>query len=414
MTARIRVWYAKSLSYAARLQLVNSILMSITNYWCQAVILPKKVIRQMNAICRSFLWSGSTESRTLGISARKKCALKIRDLESRNVATVGKVAWHISILHESLWVKWIHEVYTKDKMTARIRVWYAKNLSYAARLQLVNSILMSITNYWCQAVILPKKVIRQMNAICRSFLWSGSTESRTLGISARKKCALKIRDLESRNVATVGKVAWHISILHESLWVKWIHEMNTLAYSITKVYNDIRGGGNRVRWNHFVWSMLTIPRSRFIAWLAFNNRLKIKHRLKRTRTIDYDTCPICELESETVNHIFFQCRFSQECVAYLKERYETNNKIETLEDTLKRNQMGRHKRKQFEAILCNLIYAIWSARNEAAWSHKVPMVKLVVDNVIDISEIKFKIRLQLLSLELHDRCCFGPDHYILG
>ena len=37
--------------------------------------------------------------------------------------------------------------YLVDKMTAQIRVWYAKNLSYNARLQLVNSVLMSITNY---------------------------------------------------------------------------------------------------------------------------------------------------------------------------------------------------------------------------------------------------------------------------
>ena len=74
-----------------------------------------------------------------------------------------------------------------------------------------------------------------------------------------------------------------------------------------------------------------------------------------------------------------------------KGAYEINNKIETLEDTLKRNHMGRYKRKQFEAILCNLIYAIWSARNEAVWSHKVPMVKQVVENVIDTSETKFKV-----------------------
>lgn len=36
-----------------------------------------------------------------------------------------------------------------DKMTSRIKVWNAKSLSYAARLQLVNSVLMSISSYWC-------------------------------------------------------------------------------------------------------------------------------------------------------------------------------------------------------------------------------------------------------------------------
>ena len=38
--------------------------------------------------------------------------------------------------------------YLVDKMTSRIRSWIAKNLSYTTRLQLDNSVLMSISNYW--------------------------------------------------------------------------------------------------------------------------------------------------------------------------------------------------------------------------------------------------------------------------
>lgn len=35
-----------------------------------------------------------------------------------------------------------------DKMTSRLRLWYCKNRFYAARLQLVTSVLMGITSYW--------------------------------------------------------------------------------------------------------------------------------------------------------------------------------------------------------------------------------------------------------------------------
>ena len=64
--------------------------------------------------------------------------------------------------------------------------------------------------------------------------------------------------------------------------------------------------------------------------------------------------------------------------------------MDTLDDTLKRNHLGRHKRKYYEAILCNLIYAIRSARNDAMWNHKVPMVTQVVGNVKDASETRIK------------------------
>ena len=131
--------------------------------------------------------------------------------------------------------------------------------------------------------------------------------------------------------------------------------------------------------------------------MAFNNRLKTKFRLKIAGVVDTDTCPICELENEAVNHLFFQCPFSQKCVAKLTEWYETNSKIKTLEDTLRKNRLARHRRKQFEATLCNLIYAIWSARNDAVWNYKVPLVNQVVDSVKDASEIRFKFLASLRS-----------------
>lgn len=52
-----------------------------------------------------------------------------------------------------------------DKMTAHLRLWYYKNLSYAGRLQLVTSVLMGITSYWCQIFVLLKCVIRKINSI---------------------------------------------------------------------------------------------------------------------------------------------------------------------------------------------------------------------------------------------------------
>ncbi|KAL2931067.1 LINE-1 retrotransposable element ORF2 protein [Bienertia sinuspersici] len=36
-----------------------------------------------------------------------------------------------------------------DKKCARIKMWSSRNLSYAGRLQLVNSVLMTISSYWC-------------------------------------------------------------------------------------------------------------------------------------------------------------------------------------------------------------------------------------------------------------------------
>uniref|UniRef100_A0A803P0V7 Uncharacterized protein n=1 Tax=Cannabis sativa TaxID=3483 RepID=A0A803P0V7_CANSA len=60
-----------------------------------------------------------------------------------------------------------------EKMTARIKVWSSKNLSLFGGVLISSTILLSIHMYWSQVLILPKKVIKEIESICRSFLWSG-------------------------------------------------------------------------------------------------------------------------------------------------------------------------------------------------------------------------------------------------
>ena len=94
--------------------------MSITNYWSQTVILSKRVLNQINAASRSYLWHGETDSKSLGnVNWENVCrpkqvgGLGIRNLQVWNLAAVGKIVWHISSKQDSFWVKWVHEVYMK-------------------------------------------------------------------------------------------------------------------------------------------------------------------------------------------------------------------------------------------------------------------------------------------------------------
>ena len=92
----------------------------LSTYWCQMFILPRKVINLVNSICRSFLWFGVQETQKPGnVNWAEVCRLKkhgglgIRNLQMWNLADVGKIAWHLAKLSESLWVRWVHGLYTK-------------------------------------------------------------------------------------------------------------------------------------------------------------------------------------------------------------------------------------------------------------------------------------------------------------
>lgn len=104
-----------------------------------------------------------------------------------------------------------------DRITNRIKSWMNKTLSYAGRAQLISTILFSMQVYWSSLFILPKRVIKDIEALCRSFLWS-SLELKKYGAkvawdricSPKNEGGLGFKSLEIWNRAVVSKHIWFI------------------------------------------------------------------------------------------------------------------------------------------------------------------------------------------------------------
>ena len=60
-----------------------------------------------------------------------------------------------------------------EKIMPRINSWTARKLSYAGRTQLVQTILFGVQAYWTQLFRFSAKVIKLIESMCRSYLWSG-------------------------------------------------------------------------------------------------------------------------------------------------------------------------------------------------------------------------------------------------
>ena len=79
-----------------------------------------------------------------------------------------------------------------EKMSSRIKVWSSRNLSYTARINLINSVLISIHQYWAQIFIIPRYVWKEIEKVCRAFRWAGNhTSSRPENRAWEKVCTLK-------------------------------------------------------------------------------------------------------------------------------------------------------------------------------------------------------------------------------
>lgn len=140
-------------SFAGRTRLIKSVLFAFTNYWLQCLPLPKKVIRKIEAICRTFIWSGTDKiTRKSPIAWKKVCfpkrhsGLNIIYLENWNKACLIKLLWNMHGKSNSMWIKWIYCYYVKDQDIQNMAVRSNSSWTLKSILKIRNGV---ITNPEC-------------------------------------------------------------------------------------------------------------------------------------------------------------------------------------------------------------------------------------------------------------------------
>lgn len=117
-----------------------------------------------------------------------------------------------------------------EHVRSKISTWTCRFLSYAGRLQLLNSVLISIVNLWIAVFRVPCSCIKEVEKICSAFLWTGPIlKSSNAKVAWRDVCCTKsegglgIRDLREVNKVYGLKLIWRM-LTGDSLWGKWICE----------------------------------------------------------------------------------------------------------------------------------------------------------------------------------------------
>lgn len=104
-------WSNRSLFFAGRLQLINSVVMSTINFWSSAFVLPAKCLDTVESMCCAFLWSGSpNQTHKAKVSWAELCypkaegGLGVRRLRDSSKVFALKLIWRLFTQHTSLWV----------------------------------------------------------------------------------------------------------------------------------------------------------------------------------------------------------------------------------------------------------------------------------------------------------------------
>ncbi|XP_062104130.1 uncharacterized protein LOC133815290 [Humulus lupulus] len=317
-----------------------------------------------------------------------------------------------------------------DKMTARIKAWSTRNLSFAGRAVLINSVLLTIHSYWSQVMILPKKVLNGIEAICRAYLWRGQHMFQGAGLIAwdsvcQSKAAggISFKKVAEWNNAAIIKYVWAIAKKEDNLWVRWIHsvynkgedwwsyqapthgswywrklvavkeqvksiiDMQQFAgarYQISRGYKLLCPIQNKVKWSQEVWGRLNLPRHSFVLWVAIQNRLRTREKLQKHNVIVESHCLFCRIQTETEEHLFFDCSFSLICLQQVKSWLQWRAESRSLGRLLRwieRAKISRFKKQIFSAAIAALVYQIWHARNDILWNSNVVKEELIVRKV---------------------------------
>ncbi|XP_021991414.1 uncharacterized protein LOC110888182 [Helianthus annuus] len=407
---RIDNWMSKSLPFAGRLQLINSVLAAMYSYWASVFMLPQGVIKELEKRLRTFLWNGGYQG-----SARAKVAwklvctpkdeggLSIRSITDVNNALLTAHIWSILSKRKSLWVQWIHSHKLRGKNFWDVQCRGAESWGWrkllSIRDKVRSSFWMSIrsgrqTNIWSDnwCPFSPLRSFISPRAIANA------------GFTLSSMVADLVAD---DNGQWLWPEAWYdiypvlinidtpqiIAGEHDRL--RWKDLDGNLQHFETKeVWNSLRNREDKVLWVKSVWFAQCIPRHSFHLWLVIKNKLKTQDRLTvweagSATNLQLMCCPLCKCDRDSRDHLFFQCHFSSEVWGSVRKYVDMGGVLDTWSSIIQWMELVSNSRT-LEHIICKILvaattYFIWQERNNRLFSTLVrnaeALSKIIIDTV---------------------------------
>lgn len=324
---RISSWTARYLSFAGRLQLISSVIQSLTNFWMSAFRLPKSCLREIDKICAAFLWSGpELNPRKAKIAWTEVCkpkeegGLGLRPLLLANKVSCLKLIWRI-LSGKSLWVDWINHYLIRKgclwsfKVTSSLGSWMWKKLlkyrDLAANLTKVDVHCGSSTSFWYDYWSPLGRLIdiAGLRGCIDLGIPVDSTVDRVLATHRKRRHRVEalnnieaaIETLRQRGVSTRADVV---------LWRQKDDKFRA-KFNTKQTVTLIREAQPICNWYKGIWFTYATPKFSFISWLAMHNRLSTGDRMLSWNIGVSGACVFCgDLESR--NHLFFSCTYSAE------------------------------------------------------------------------------------------------------
>lgn len=233
---------------------------------------------------------------------------------------------------------------------------------------------------------------------------------------------LNIVNIKLWNRAPICKHLWRLNMRKETLWIKWVHGyyikqqdlltmnipvqiswmmkkilgirshllgttqrvdwLSNYVFSITKLYRELVGQVQKVPWAKIICQNGAPPKCKFIMWLALHEQLATCSWLRKFGVVVDPTCCFCGEDEETMDHLFFDCRFSKEVWTQVASwcgirRVAMRWDVERI-FLISQCSTNNITQRFYRCIVSVLIYQIWIARN--CW--RMQNQRIQIDGVV--------------------------------
>ncbi|CAA7013480.1 unnamed protein product [Microthlaspi erraticum] len=411
--SRICSWTARRLSFAGRLQLIQSVIYGIISFWSAAFPLPKKCLHKLEQMCNAFLWNGVPDSaRGARVSWASVCSPKsagglgLRRLEDMNQVFGLKLIWMLFASNGSLWVAWAHK--------------------YVLRGKLFWSPSLRVNGSWIWRSLLKLREVARPHLFCKvnsgnlALFWydnwsglgplvdlTGANGPRVTGI---QRLATVRQACHNDSWALTGGRHPILRLLKDCLPSDVPSSLNDIRdvflwknspadppgeFSSSKTWDFLHPAGPNLNWTKQLWFKERIPKYAFIMWIVMRDRLLTRDKLRSWGLEVPSVCLLYNSFPETKAHLIMECIFSKEVwMAFFQNSgFVIPNSIEeVLQWTISSSSQSKVN------IICKLlvqaiVYSLWRERNARLHTSVARPVHVLV------KDIQLLLRAKLFSLD---------------
>ncbi|XP_039013929.1 uncharacterized protein LOC120143760 [Hibiscus syriacus] len=323
-----------------------------------------------------------------------------------------------------------------EKIKQRLHHWSARNLSYAVRLELIRSVLFSVSNYWCIQLILPHYILAKVDQLCSKFFWKGDDKpTKGARVSwdficfSKAEGGLGLKNTKIWNKACSIDLIRKILAGHGLLWVAWLKTYvfkdqdfwnfiagSNVSWSINRllklrltdlsifssssslglrdIWDAIRIKREKVSWHNLIWFPMHIPKFSLIAWMSLLNILPTRDRLLKIGISTDGTCVNCRDEQESRNHIFCQCTLAVRLWSSVLSLNGMKNASSIWEEMVNRASSTWKGKSLLTTILklswTTYIYTLWEERNQRIFKDRHRSTNELLNVIIEAVRIQLK------------------------